>query len=96
MLMQTEKFFFPSLHQGHTAEEEKRRTKAASSRVLHAFNRNGLAIFLLANLLTGAVNLTLPTLEMKTMSSMAILIAYMAVLSGAAIGLDVYDIDVKI
>jgi glucosaminylphosphatidylinositol acyltransferase len=96
ILMETERFFFPSLYQGQNAAEEQRRSKAASSRVLYAFNRNGLALFLLANLLTGAVNLTLPTLEMKTLSSMGVLIAYMAILSGVALGLDVYNIDVKI
>jgi phosphatidylinositol glycan class W len=93
---ETEKFFFPSLYQSQSATEEKRRCKAATSRVLYAFNRNGLGIFLLANLLTGAVNLTMPTLDMKALSSMAVLIAYMAILGGAAMGLDSWNIDLKI
>ena len=52
--------------------------------MLEGFNRNGLAVFLLANLLTGAVNLALPTLEMGTASSMAVLGVYMAVLGAFA------------
>jgi phosphatidylinositol glycan class W len=64
-----------------------RRTAAATSRVLAGFNRNGLAIFLLANLLTGAVNLALPTLHLSTPASMAILVAYMGILGGVAVWL---------
>jgi phosphatidylinositol glycan class W len=66
------------------------------SRILNAFNRNGLAIFLLANLLTGLVNLTLPTLHLSTLSAMSILIIYVAVLSTAAVGLDAYNVSIKL
>jgi hypothetical protein len=38
----------------------------------------------------------MPTLDMKALSSMAVLIAYMAILSGAAMGLDLWNIDLKI
>jgi phosphatidylinositol glycan class W len=67
-----------------TREELARRARAATSRVLEGFNRNGLAVFLLANLLTGAVNLALPTLEMGTAGAMAVLGVYMAVLGAFA------------
>ena len=66
------------------------------SRILKAFNRNGLAMFLLANLLTGLVNLTLPTLHLSSLSAMGVLIVYMAVLSVTAVGLDVYDVSIKL
>jgi phosphatidylinositol glycan class W len=65
-------------------EELARRARGATSRVLDGFNRNGLAVFLLANLLTGAVNLALPTLDMGTARAMAVLVAYMGVLGAAA------------
>jgi phosphatidylinositol glycan class W len=65
-------------------EELARRARSATSRVLDGFNRNGLAVFLLANLLTGAVNLSFPTLEMSTPAAMAVLVAYMGVLGAAA------------
>jgi glucosaminylphosphatidylinositol acyltransferase len=93
---ETERFLFPSLYQSQSSSEEKKRCKAATSRVLYSFSRNGLVIFLLANLLTGAVNLTLPTLEMNVLSSMGVLVAYMAILGGVAVGLDLWNIDVKI
>jgi phosphatidylinositol glycan class W len=65
-------------------EELARRARGATSKVLDGFNRNGLAVFLLANLLTGAVNLALPTLDMGTARAMAVLVAYMGVLGAAA------------
>jgi len=91
-----EKVCFPDVYKAEPAELERKRIKGATSRLLHAFNRNGLAIFLLANLLTGAVNLTLPTLTMGMLESMAILVAYIGVLSGTALSLDSWDISVKL
>ncbi|KAI9704029.1 MAG: Glucosaminyl phosphatidylinositol (GlcN-PI) nositol acylation protein [Bogoriella megaspora] len=76
----TEKIFFPDIYKSEDQTLEKRRIKEATSRVLHAFNRNGLAIFLVANLLTGLVNLTVATIYMPHAQSMGILIAYISVL----------------
>jgi phosphatidylinositol glycan class W len=92
----TERVFFPNVYLLENPTEEKRRGKAATSRILHAFNRNGLAIFLLANLLTGAVNLTLPTLTMGTTSTMAVLLGYMVILGAVAVGLDIWDVSIKL
>jgi phosphatidylinositol glycan class W len=92
----SEKLFFPNVYQAENAAEERKRCEAATSRVLRAFNRNGLAIFLLANLLTGAVNLTLPTVSMGTGSSMAVLLAYMGTLGAVAVGLDIWDVSIKL
>lgn len=49
--------------------------------LLSAVNYNGLVYFLLANVLTGLVNLSVDTLQMSTVQSMTILISYMGTLS---------------
>ncbi|KAK9469254.1 GWT1-domain-containing protein [Lipomyces arxii] len=51
---------------------------------LEAVNENGLAVFLLANVLTGVVNLTMNTLDVKNFQSLTLLIQYSAVLAAAA------------
>ena len=60
----------------------------AASPLLRAWNRNPLALFLLANLLTGAVNLVVPTLECGDAVALAVLGGYLATLCGVAWGLD--------
>lgn len=86
-----EQLCFPDLYKAENAETEKKRCKAATSRLLYAFNRNGLPLFLLANLLTGAVNMTLPTIEMTRLASIGILVVYVGTLSAVALALDLYD-----
>ena len=67
-----------------------------ASRVLAAFNRNGLAVFLLANLLTGLVNLSVDTLDMTDGRAMMVLVMYAAAVTGVAVGLDVLGWKVKL
>jgi phosphatidylinositol glycan class W len=55
-----------------------------------------LAIFLIANLLTGLVNLTIPTLYVNNSQAMGILVGYGAILAGIALALDMYDISIKL
>lgn len=83
-----ETLFFPSVHRASGKEGEIEQVSFATSRVLSAFNKNGLAMFLIANLLTGAVNLSVHTLDLHTILAMAILVGYGAVLAGIALGLD--------
>ena len=78
------------------AEAEKRRCREATSTVLHAFNRNGLPLFLLANVFTGAVNLSLPTLDMGTAATMGVLGAYMGLLAAVALGLERSGVVIKL
>jgi phosphatidylinositol glycan class W len=91
-----ETFLFPSLYKATTRDEEARRGRDATSTVLYAFNRNGLAVFLVANLLTGLVNMTLPTLHMNVLQSMGVLIAYTAAVAGVAVVLDKYNVSIKL
>ncbi|KAL2845723.1 GWT1-domain-containing protein [Aspergillus pseudoustus] len=76
--------------------EEAERTAFATSCILKAFNRGGLAVFLVANLLTGAVNLTVPTLDVNNVQAMVILIAYATVITGIAMGLDKANIKLSL
>ncbi|RYP57842.1 hypothetical protein DL770_010569 [Monosporascus sp. CRB-9-2] len=88
--------FFPAFYNAADARTEKEAYETATSPVLRAFNRNGLAVFLLANLLTGLVNLTVPTLDVTPLATMAILVGYAAVLTGVAVALDKWDLSIKL
>lgn len=91
-----EKLCFPDIHKATDPETEKRKSREATSTMLYAFNRNGLAIFLLANLLTGVVNLTLPTLDMGKQESMMVMVGYMGILAATALALNAWDISIKL
>jgi phosphatidylinositol glycan class W len=91
-----ETILFPHLYKASTSGEEKQRSREATSTVLYAFNRNGLAVFLVANLLTGVINMTIPTLHMDFLRSMAILFVYTGAVTGVAVGLDQYDLSIKL
>ncbi|KAF2758745.1 GPI-anchored wall transfer protein 1 [Pseudovirgaria hyperparasitica] len=87
---------FPDLYTSPDRETEKARAEFATSSVLRAFNRNGLAIFLIANLFTGAINMTMNTLDMERSESMAILINYLAGVATVALVLDRFNISIKL
>ena len=91
-----ETMFFPSVYAAANRTLEMRECEKATSRILRSFNRNGLAIFLLANLLTGLVNLTLDTLSMSQAGAMAVLVGYAALLTGVAIALDSWNLSIKL
>lgn len=90
-----ETVFFP-VPRTPSKEGEAEHTSFATSQIMTAFNKNGLAIFLLANLLTGAVNLSIPTLDVSTVQAMMVLVGYAAVLTGVAVGLDKANIKLTI
>ncbi|KAH9848063.1 GWT1-domain-containing protein [Lenzites betulinus] len=49
---------------------------ASAPPLLEAINKNGLVLFLLANVATGLINLSMPTMYMSDWSSMLVLILY--------------------
>ncbi|KAF3069681.1 GPI-anchored wall transfer protein 1 [Daldinia childiae] len=91
-----ESVFFPSFYNATDTKTEQEAYETATSRVLRAFNRNGLAIFLVANLLTGLVNMTVPTLDVGPTVTMGILVGYAAVLTALAVTLDAWNISIKL
>lgn len=68
----------------------------ATSRILRAFNSNGLAIFLVANLLTGLVNLTCNTLDMPVLPAMAVLTLYAATVAAVAFTLNASGVKIRL
>lgn len=64
--------------------------------ILDAVNKNGLAIFLVGNLLTGAVNMTVNTLTTSNGAAYGILILYSVIWVSLAIFLDSRKIYVKL
>ncbi|KAH6990878.1 GWT1-domain-containing protein [Ilyonectria sp. MPI-CAGE-AT-0026] len=88
--------FFPAFYNAADPQTEKEAYEKATSRVMRAYNRNGLAVFLLANLLTGLVNLTVRTLDVTPVTTIGILVGYMATVTGVAVGLDHYNISIKL
>lgn len=87
---------FPSFYSAQDAKTEKELYDTTTSKVLRAYNRNGLAVFLLANLLTGLVNMTVPTLDVGRVATVGILVGYMGVVTAVAVVLDVYNITIKL
>ena len=57
-------------------------------RTLDSVNRNGLAVFLISNILTGLVNLTVDTLHSSHGKAMGVLTIYLGVVCGSALLLD--------
>ncbi|MCJ1309627.1 Glucosaminyl phosphatidylinositol (GlcN-PI) nositol acylation protein [Agyrium rufum] len=91
-----ETFCFPATFAAKSPATESRETRRATSKVLHAFNKNGLAVFLIANLLTGLVNMTIDTIAQTHISSIAILSGYALVLSMVTLLLDHYNVSIKL
>lgn len=91
-----ETVLFPAVHQSPDRGTEAERSSFATSRVLAAFNKNGLPVFLIANLLTGVVNLSIHTLKVSNGQAMAILLAYGAAVTGIALALDVSNLKLKL
>ncbi|OQO11940.1 hypothetical protein B0A48_03667 [Cryoendolithus antarcticus] len=91
-----EMLMFPQLYRSRDKVVEKTRIEEATSKVLAAFNRNGLVVFLLANLLTGAVNLSVKTWHVGDIEAMVWLVGYVGVVCGTSIMLDQYGVSIKL
>ena len=91
---------FPGVYNPNTrgkgVTDESEAIGFATSKVLGAFNQNGLAVFLLANLGTGAVNLGVDTLGAGPGKAMGILVVYAAALTAVAVSFKQYGVSVKL
>ncbi|KIY02213.1 uncharacterized protein Z520_02351 [Fonsecaea multimorphosa CBS 102226] len=68
----------------------------ATSRILGVYNNNGLVVFLVANLLTGLVNLSLNTLDMPPLQAMGLLVGYAVLVTATALGLSKSGVKIKL
>jgi len=59
-----------------SAYRERESEDRRAAELLEAINLNGLALFLLANVMTGVVNLALPTMYASDVKAMGILLGY--------------------
>lgn len=91
-----ETWAFPKVYKALDKSSESKETEKATSKVLWAFNRNGLAIFLLANPLTGFVNLTMDTLNMSRERAIGVVLTYSMLLTVVAMALDRWNISIKL
>jgi glucosaminylphosphatidylinositol acyltransferase len=64
--------------------------------LLRAINRNQLILFLVANLMTGGVNLVWNTLETSDFAAVGILAAYMFLYGLIAAALDFFNVVIKL
>ena len=62
--------------------------KVTATPLLSSINRNGLAVFVFANLLTGLVNLTLDTMAASHTTAISILLAYLLTIFAFVKGYD--------
>lgn len=70
--------------------------RAGMSTILQAINRNGLVIFLLANVATGLVNMSINTLKCDRLVAVAVLVGYGLVWVGVAVVLDKRGVYIKL
>lgn len=91
-----ETIFFPAYHNATDSTTEQEAYNAATSTVFRAYNRNGLALFLIANLMTGLVNMTVPTLDAGPAVAMGILVGYAAIVTSIAVALDAWNLSIKL
>ncbi|WIA18598.1 hypothetical protein OEZ85_010038 [Tetradesmus obliquus] len=80
---------------GNSSSSSSGSSSGGPMRLMLAWNRNMLALFLAANLLTGAVNLSINTLAVGRWGARSIVGLYMLVLCGLAVLLDSAGVTLK-
>jgi phosphatidylinositol glycan class W len=88
-----ESLCFPA---AYLPQDRKLAPDEMASRIMQAFNSNGLVVFLVANLLTGLVNLTIDTLGMGNLAAMGVLGVYAVLVTGFALALQRFGIRIKL
>ena len=91
-----ESLLFPTVYGAVDSRSERREVERATSWIMRAFNRNGLALFLVANLLTGLINLSQDTIGMSQTRSMGILLCYAGIVTSLALLLDRFNLSIKV
>ena len=71
------------------------RTKNATPCLLHAVNSNGLFYFLLSNVMTGLINMGIPTLHVSAAVAVSVLLTYTFFLSAVIVYMDKNKISTK-
>jgi glucosaminylphosphatidylinositol acyltransferase len=84
--------YFPEAYKRQDSEV----ISSSTSQIMQAFNKNGLAVFLVANLMTGMINLSLSTLDMGSLGAMGVLTGYAACVTGVALLLDKQSLMIKL
>lgn len=69
-------------------DESKKAQKFVNPPIFSAVNRHGLIVFVLANLMTGAVNLLIDTLNASDATAVAVIFIYLCAIGGLALVLD--------
>lgn len=70
-------------------------TGSIDSLLIDGLSRNGLLMFLLANLLTGVTNLSIRTLYVADSTAFVVLFAYLGILTVAASILHIFNLTIK-
>ena len=91
-----ETFVFPGVYKALDKTIEMKECERATSKVLAAYNKNGLVVFLLANVLTGCVNMSFDTLRATRGVAMAILLGYSALLTAFALVMHGKGLSIKL
>lgn len=88
LLLAILRYLFPPFNTTTTSSSTNTTTSTMVPRIMDTVNRHGLIMFLIANLLTGLVNLTIPTLEIGDEMALGIVFVYICLVGLAALLVD--------
>lgn len=77
-------------------DKETGKVVRVTGEVFEAVNYNGLVFFLLANLMTGVVNMSMRTLYVDGLHALQVIMSYLAVVVGASVILYRHKVQVKL
>jgi phosphatidylinositol glycan class W len=87
-LQKVESWIKPQQQRTSNAKGEAKSLPTVVPPIWEKVNKHGLIMFLIANLLTGLVNLTVPTLETESWLALVAIFGYISCIGIAAIGID--------